>query len=114
MGSATTRRREIAKKPEKSFQKLPNLISLALVLTFDDNVVIGSRYASRQNFRTCGLSVLVGTWTSRRQTMFSKEVIKWIIAVLANGVETLDESRRADAWVSHPTRDHTHFLSLSH
>ncbi|CAN0447429.1 unnamed protein product, partial [Hapterophycus canaliculatus] len=35
------------------------------------------------------------------------EVIKWIIAVLANGVETLDESRRADAWVGHPTRDHT-------
>ncbi|TWT59224.1 hypothetical protein CA85_39200 [Allorhodopirellula solitaria] len=42
-----------------------------------------------------------------------KEVIKWIIAVLANGVETLDESRRADAWVSHPTRDHTHFLSFA-
>ncbi len=45
--------------------------------------------------------------------MFLKEVIKWIIAVLANGVETLDESRRADAWVGHPTRDHTHFLSLA-
>lgn len=47
-----------------------------------------------------------------RPTIFTKEVIKWIIAVLANGVETLDESRRADAWVSHPTRDHTHFLSI--
>lgn len=49
-----------------------------------------------------------------RRTMLLKEVIKWIIAVLANGVETLDESRRADAWVSHPTRDHTHFLSPAH
>jgi hypothetical protein len=37
-----------------------------------------------------------------------------MIAVLANGVETLDESRRADAWVSHPTRDLTQFLSFAH
>lgn len=51
----------------------------------------------------------LGKW---RRTKFSKEVIKWIIAVLANGVETLDESRRADARVSHPTRDH--FLEREH
>ncbi|EMI53237.1 hypothetical protein RSSM_05322 [Rhodopirellula sallentina SM41] len=29
-----------------------NLICIAIVLTVDDNVVTGSRYASRQNFRT--------------------------------------------------------------
>ena len=35
-----------------------------------------------------------------RQTKFLKEVIKWIIAVLANGEATRRPSRRADAYGS--------------
>ena len=34
---------------------------------------------------------------SIRQLYFRREVIKWIIAVLANGVVTRSKSRRADA-----------------
>ncbi|MCC9658676.1 hypothetical protein LOC70_22950 [Rhodopirellula sp. JC737] len=68
---------------------------------------------TRRNETSARLFVCSG-WRlgKQRRTMFLKEVIKWIIAVLANGVETLDESRRADARVSHPTRDH--FLEREH